>query len=110
VHYTVERYHIIGSRILSRSFNVDGPEDDESDEFNNAANSSIGSGMDVDAPENVVDGSSESGDSEDGDEEDSSDVAMVPMADMLNARFGSENVGFSPIFTPHTFLLMSVHS
>ena len=31
-------------------------------------------------------------DSEDDEEEDPSDVAMVPMADLLNARWGSENV------------------
>ena len=30
---------------------------------------------------------------EDSDDEDPSDVAMVPMADMLNARYGCENVG-----------------
>ena len=29
---------------------------------------------------------------EDDDDEDPSDVAMVPMADMLNARYESENV------------------
>ena len=34
----------------------------------------------------------EGGDSDDEDREDPSDVAMVPMADMLNARFESENV------------------
>ena len=31
-------------------------------------------------------------DSEDDEEDDPSDVAMVPMADLLNARWGSENV------------------
>ena len=31
---------------------------------------------------------------EDSDEEDAGDVGMVPMADMLNARYGSENVRF----------------
>ncbi len=31
-------------------------------------------------------------DSDDEDREDPADVAMVPMADMLNARFESENV------------------
>ena len=30
---------------------------------------------------------------DDDDVEDPSDVAMVPMADMLNARYGCENVG-----------------
>ena len=71
-----------------------------------AANTSVGSAMDVDAP---ADGATEdqelsAPDPEDGgeeeeeeeeeeeDEEDSSDVAMVPVADLLNARYGSENV------------------
>lgn len=31
-------------------------------------------------------------DPEDEEEGNSSDISMVPMADMLNARFGSENV------------------
>lgn len=31
-------------------------------------------------------------DSEDDEKDDPSDVAMVPMADILNARWGSENV------------------
>jgi len=35
---------------------------------------------------------SEMDDSGDEDLEDSSDVAMVPMADILNARYGCENV------------------
>ena len=34
-------------------------------------------------------------DSDDEDREDPADVAMVPMADMLNARFESENVSRS---------------
>ncbi|WFD30273.1 Ribosomal lysine N-methyltransferase 4 [Malassezia sp. CBS 17886] len=44
--------------------------------------------------DNTDDGSSDDGDDdgdEGGDEEDVRDISMVPMADMLNARFGSEN-------------------
>ena len=37
---------------------------------------------------------------EDDGEEDSSDTAMVPMADMLNARYACENV-YSAIFILH---------
>jgi N-lysine methyltransferase SETD6 len=58
------------------------------------ANTSAGSGMDVDEdpadaaqPDESVDGD------DDDDVGDSSDVAMVPTADMLNARYGCENVG-----------------
>ncbi|EJF65011.1 SET domain-containing protein [Dichomitus squalens LYAD-421 SS1] len=104
-YFSLERYHVNGSRILSRSFHVErwkgghtedqGVEDDEAD----------GNGMDVDPQEPPVDteqggdateqveevqleGDEELGDE---DQEDPADVAMVPMADMLNARFESEN-------------------
>jgi len=88
----------MGSRILSRSFTlgkweregeaVEGPE------------SSQGIGEDIDTDMDVHEEPSESGenipterdDIDIDDEEDSSDIAMVPMADMLNARYGSENV------------------
>jgi hypothetical protein len=55
-------------------------------------NMSAGSGMDVD--ESPAD-ASQPDESDDEDAVDPSDVAMVPMADMLNARYGSENVGIS---------------
>lgn len=106
-HYSVERYHIMGSRILSRSFNVEKweAEEDENEEANTSANTA-GSAMDVDETpgdeQDANDGSNahgeENGDEEnsndddDEEDEDSSDVSMVPMADMLNARYGSENV------------------
>lgn len=100
----------MGSRILSRSFDVEKwqPEEEEEEEDDHAANQSMGSAMDVDeghseGPDAVNsthprEGDEENDGEEDGDHEealDSSDTAMVPMADMLNARFGSENVRFS---------------
>jgi SET domain-containing protein 6 len=57
-------------------------------------NMSAGSGMDVD--ESPAD-ASQPDESDDEDAVDPSDVAMVPMADMLNARYGSENVGIFSI-------------
>ncbi|KIJ60009.1 hypothetical protein HYDPIDRAFT_117671 [Hydnomerulius pinastri MD-312] len=110
--YTPDAYHRAGSRILSRSFTVsrwdaDGEdkdkdkgegeekhvegEGDEEDvgEVDPCANTSLGSAMDVDDPHQEVNADLDS-DGED-DEEDPSDVAMVPMADLLNARWGSEN-------------------
>ncbi|KAG1767426.1 hypothetical protein EDD22DRAFT_875836 [Suillus occidentalis] len=83
--YTLHRYHVTGSRILSRSFNVerwegeveqdaeDVPTEDSKED--SRANTSIGSAMDVDDP---------------GDGEEA-DIAMVPMADILNARYDSVN-------------------
>lgn len=81
-HYSPERYHINGSRILSRSFHVEKwSEKDQNQE----------SGEDSEEPRDMdVD---DSGSSEDDDEEreDTADVGMTPMADMLNARHSCNN-------------------
>ncbi|KAF6763120.1 hypothetical protein DFP72DRAFT_874754 [Ephemerocybe angulata] len=103
-HYSFHAFHLMGSRILSRSFDVEkwqGDEDEDENEMHEA-NTSMGSAMDVDEnraadphphrPEGEEhdEEEHEEGEEEEG-EQDSSDTAMVPMADMLNARFGSEN-------------------
>jgi SET domain-containing protein 6 len=94
--YTLDRYHIVGSRILSRSFQVE--------QWDTPANSEEDDGaprpeMDVDPiPTEAEAGHRDEGareadgNSDDEGSEDSGDVAMVPMADMLNARFGCNNV------------------
>lgn len=102
--YTLHRYHITGSRILSRSFNVErwegeveqdaeyAPEQDSNEDAR--ANTSIGSAMDVDDSGDggeLVDEESSDRDSDDEEIEDTSDIAMVPMADILNARYDSVN-------------------
>ena len=46
-------------------------------------------------------------DEEDEDIEDPADVAMVPMADMLNARFESENVGLTFILLQYDCFIVS---
>ncbi|KAI0745272.1 SET domain-containing protein [Earliella scabrosa] len=116
--FSVERYHLNGSRILSRSFHVEewkgehteNSDDDEDEEEEDAVAQNAGddSAMDIDLPEpsaatvggqaqdaNVADESNheleDDEDSDDEDRENPADVAMVPMADMLNARFESEN-------------------
>ncbi|TFK53554.1 SET domain-containing protein [Heliocybe sulcata] len=98
--YSLEQYHTHGSRILSRSFHVEKSDDEDSDED---AEAGCSDAMDTDeAPQLVAPsgpGSAENDsaagaageDSDDEDDEDVGDVAMVPMADMLNARYGSEN-------------------
>ncbi|KAF7315884.1 Ribosomal lysine N-methyltransferase 4 [Mycena indigotica] len=90
--YTLQRYHIMGSRILSRSFDV---EKNEEDNENEAANTSVGSAMDVDSDHppttNEHEETGSDGEAEDDEEDDSIVVSMVPLADMLNARYGSEN-------------------
>ncbi|CDO69162.1 hypothetical protein BN946_scf185042.g64 [Trametes cinnabarina] len=109
--FSLERYHIMGSRILSRSFHVEQwkgehSEDQEKDDDSGAGNSSAmdidpadgaGPAGDVPAVENEEADAEElhleadEDDEDDEDHEDPADVAMVPMADMLNARFESEN-------------------
>ncbi|KAI0358637.1 SET domain-containing protein [Trametes cingulata] len=112
-YFSLERYHLMGSRILSRSFHVepwkgrrteeDEPQDEDAGADDNA--------MDVDPEEGSTGPGDAQGDSaqgegsdeaeeliietddddDDEDREDPADVAMVPMADMLNARFECEN-------------------
>ena len=98
--YTLERYHIMGSRILSRSFQVEKWDPSVNDEGDGGAPQTE---MDVDGdhanPVEPNEGHTygveeeHGGETDDEDEdEDAGDVAMVPMADMLNARFGCNNV------------------
>lgn len=115
----------MGSRILSRSFHVeewkgeDGNEehDDDNGEEDEAPEL-IPAAMDVDEEGSLQDTdpageaaappgdhsmdediAADDSEGEDEDDEDPSDVAMVPMADMLNARFESENVRSSSFRT-----------
>ncbi|KAG0701264.1 hypothetical protein DFH29DRAFT_927594 [Suillus ampliporus] len=102
--YTLHRYHITGSRILSRSFRVERWEGEveqdgehvpeENSKEDTQANTSIGSAMDVDGSgddDRGVDEESSDRDSDEADIEDALDIAMVPMADLLNARYDSVN-------------------
>ncbi|KAG6375716.1 hypothetical protein JVT61DRAFT_3293 [Boletus reticuloceps] len=110
--YTLDAYHRAGSRILSRSFTVhrwkDDDEIEEDKDRDGVAEESGASEVedphpntftessthvgDAHSPSPLLDDTNEelNSDSED-DEDDPSDVAMVPMADLLNARWGSEN-------------------
>ena len=139
--YSIETYHIMGSRILSRSFHVksrkkglegktvdmddlDGDDDDDDDaseaevledegegDAEEAAHEADGSGDEADqtkdgddddeGEEGGAEGEGEDGadsgdDSDDSDDEEDEqenviDISMTPMADMLNARFESDN-------------------
>lgn len=93
----------MGSRVLSRSFNVTRwtgeTEDDAPEEVGTPVTEAS---MDVDdrhdsSPPDESElaelAAGDDSDDDDDDVEDPSDVAMVPMADMLNARWESENVG-----------------
>ncbi|KAG8693970.1 hypothetical protein FRC08_008784 [Ceratobasidium sp. 394] len=102
-YYTLPQFHTMGSRILSRSFHVEawGGGEDQDDEEKQSSdideNKQVTEDPDVsmesarsEQPVEDEDGASDgSSDSDDG--ENVEDVAMVPMADMLNARYGGEN-------------------
>ncbi|KAJ7212933.1 SET domain-containing protein [Mycena pura] len=96
IYYTLEMFHVMGSRILSRSFDVEKDDPEETRE-DGAADTSLGSAMDVDAQQNEAEpaDNEESETVPDGDPEEDDDeasgVSMIPLADMLNARYGSEN-------------------
>ncbi|KAK7000730.1 ribosomal lysine N-methyltransferase 4 [Favolaschia claudopus] len=96
VYYTLEVYHLMGSRILSRSFDVETDESyDDEPGPNDAADTSVGSAMEVDHPQEdaPAEDSEQTDDNpeEEGEEEEPSGVSMVPLADMLNARYGADN-------------------
>lgn len=79
--YSLEMYHLMGSRILSRSFHVKEGE----------SNYERGTGED-DAMFEENDVPYDDSDEDEPDEEESiEDVSMVPMADMLNARQDKDN-------------------
>ncbi|KAL1721914.1 hypothetical protein EV715DRAFT_270783 [Schizophyllum commune] len=94
-HFSLSAFHINGSRVLSRSFNVEDSSEEDSDSEGEGPADTSADLMDVDAteppPEDGAEEAIEVSDDEDSDEEDAGDVGMVPMADMLNARYGSEN-------------------
>ncbi|PWN93175.1 SET domain-containing protein [Acaromyces ingoldii] len=95
--YSIEDFHLMGSRILSRSFHVKKPEAGQE--------GPVGDIMD---DEGEADGNEDDEMDEDGQDKDDNDgeeaeeeeeegaeaieaVTIVPMADMLNARFGCDN-------------------
>ncbi|EJU04346.1 hypothetical protein DACRYDRAFT_114691 [Dacryopinax primogenitus] len=102
--YTLQNYHIQGSRILSRSFTVSPwsgavPENDEDEAPELVDTSMASAGDELMGEVNVLGDDSEGNidmgdmdeDEEDEEREKTEDVAMVPMADMLNARCGCNN-------------------
>jgi SET domain-containing protein 6 len=81
-HYSLHQFHLMGSRILSRSFHV-----------KDAKEGVLGEeGKEYDDRETKSDSGDDSSDDEDDEEsEDIETISMVPMADMLNARSGCDN-------------------
>lgn len=86
--YTLERFHWCGSLILSRSFHVDVKDNGEEAE-----------------------GEESEDEEEDEERENVEDVAMVPLADLLNAKSGCDNVSGRQdprvfVANPRSFALM----
>ena len=84
-YYSLENFHIMGSRILSRSFHV--KSGSNKDDRGNGDRSGEDDGEN--GEKDYFDGDSD----DEGAEEDESvdNISMVPMADMLNARYDCEN-------------------
>lgn len=95
-HYSLDKFHVMGSLLLSRAFHLKGP---------NASNEGDKDGVQG-AETNENDSASNASSSDDNDEdneegeEDIEDVSMVPMADMLNARYGCDNARL--FYKPYT--------
>ena len=91
----------MGSRVLSRSFTLSKEEEDhEHENENDVVNSSLGSAMDIDPIHNgtSANDSQEDNEEEGSDDEEETEVVMIPMADILNARYNTENVQPTPGF------------
>jgi len=96
LYYSLEIYHITGSRILSRSFHVEAQSGiDNYDWIQTQAH--VDAEMSLDEPEpsprapDHINSDEAKGDEDTDDEDDPANVAMVPLADLLNARSGWQN-------------------
>jgi SET domain-containing protein 6 len=122
-HFSVDDFHVQGSRMLSRSFSVPketvGPdpigdvsmrsagdeandEDAEMGEQPAAENTDTGGPVDVTQPDETLeqedDAEEDDGESDDdeGSEADAEEEVMVPVADILNAAYDLDNVSSFP--------------
>ena len=95
--FSLEAYHIMGSRILSRSFQVEAQPRLDGSYTPVLAHENPEMGLDVSSslPRGNDDTEDIDVESDDDDDDDPANVAMVPMADMLNARYGCANVRLS---------------
>jgi SET domain-containing protein 6 len=95
----------MGSRILSRSFQVESCEDKHDSPSAQGEEDTVDLTLiDVDQDEvpegnHITDANSVEEDYDD-DDEDTSGISMVPMADLLNARYGCNNVRASEFIHP----------
>lgn len=107
--FSIQRYHVMGSLILSRSFNVDpagkdveadssddegGGEEQQEGDTSMASAKSLFTAGEHGHEEEEGDGAEED-DEEEEEEEGAGHVAMVPFADILNAKSGANNAELS---------------
>ena len=104
-YYSEDLYNHMGSLILSRSFHVEDPEDEDDEQEGNEtkeqesneadeSNASLleaAEGMDIHNDNGHIDEDGESDDDDEDDQEEVNHIAMVPWADMLNARHECDN-------------------
>ena len=89
----------MGSRVLSRSFTLSKEEEEDHENENDVDDSRLGSDMDIDLPRDGTSAYDSQEDSEEGgDDEEETEVVMIPLADILNARYNTENVQSTPGF------------
>ena len=95
-YYSFDMYHVMGSLLLTRSFTVkdeimQGVQTRESvpEGESNADSMMIQDGQDM-----SQDPESMEVDDDDDDDEHEEEVIVLPLADMLNARYGHDNVCF----------------
>jgi hypothetical protein len=108
--FSLEAYHIMGSRILSRSFQVEAQPRVDGSHTPSLAHEDVEMGFDNSSTlphgDEDIEGDVES---DDADTDDPANVAMVPMADMLNARYGCANVR-EPLCTPSDLTNPLIHT
>jgi N-lysine methyltransferase SETD6 len=87
----------MGSLVLSRSFTLC---EEEEDDHENDVENSLDSVMDIDPPHNGTSANNSQEENEEGGGEDEEEIkiVMIPLADILNARYNTENVQPTPGF------------
>lgn len=106
--YTLDRFHINGSRILSRSFQVEHFVGEEEEEEKEAASMSVDQepvGTDAQMQQKTEEDTTDTEELDEDEREGTVEVAMAPMADILNARNRCDNVRLCffdsrPLLTP----------
>ena len=83
----------MGSRVLSRSFTLS--KEEQEDDHQHDVDNSVSSAMDIDGSphkDTSADDFQEDDNEEGVEDEEVTEVVMVPLADILNARYERENV------------------